>query len=668
MCWYKEDWNYHPSLPMKRLQQVQDIVDVGGNVLLWSCLGSGAIGLPYLDREANDEVPPRLRFYGFLNDREFCEECAKRGITVYGVVWKAQLWEFPAEYGEDGSLVALNKLPDKGSAGWLGMRELSTNQCPGLFRPMDDFFPEGIFNSEGERIGDFLEEFRVKALDGGPVFSRWLMVPWHDHLCYTPCGNNPAYIEYLKREIEMMIDAGAGGILIDEPDTQVPAALVFGGGCFCKDCIKGFREYLKGHPSAETEGLDLDRFDYQELLKERGYTAETLLTNRATVPLYRQFIQFNLEGVERNMAELAEHVRVYSAKTRGKALPVSANMVDCLPHAAVLRKHCDFITGEKEGYGLRQDGFYRLGSAFAQGKDASFVEAPNPYITRVVDDIGNGRNDSYILLMMEPLAHGFNIAIPYGAWLMHLRKDSFWPDMRVERAMGSWLKAHERLFTNRFEARTALLYDHRAALQTEIDMLCGQLADTGRGGFSAFHDLTQGLCNQHVLYNVLFVSDDEPLTADRLEEYDTLILPDATRLTDGEVRNVQAWAAGPRRAATVGNVHPQLQGLPPAPSDVSGMAEWILQAGQAVVAGDVPQVGISLQKTDGGYALHLVNYSFDEERRCVEPVPAMSFRLAFEPKRVEVHAFPESQASVEFKGNVLKVMGLGIYTVVEMVM
>jgi len=54
MCWYRNDWNYHPSMPMKRLQQVQDIVDMNGNMLLWSCLGSAAIGIQYLDKEANE--------------------------------------------------------------------------------------------------------------------------------------------------------------------------------------------------------------------------------------------------------------------------------------------------------------------------------------------------------------------------------------------------------------------------------------------------------------------------------------------------------------------------------------------------------------------------------------------------------------------------------------
>ena len=56
MGWYRDMWNYHPSLPMKNMQMVEDIMDIHGNMLVWSCMGSGAIGLPYLDKEANDTL------------------------------------------------------------------------------------------------------------------------------------------------------------------------------------------------------------------------------------------------------------------------------------------------------------------------------------------------------------------------------------------------------------------------------------------------------------------------------------------------------------------------------------------------------------------------------------------------------------------------------------
>ena len=46
MGWPRDMWNYHPSLPMRNMQMVEDIVDMRGDMLIWSCLGSGAIGLP----------------------------------------------------------------------------------------------------------------------------------------------------------------------------------------------------------------------------------------------------------------------------------------------------------------------------------------------------------------------------------------------------------------------------------------------------------------------------------------------------------------------------------------------------------------------------------------------------------------------------------------------
>ena len=87
------------------------------------------------------------------------------------------------------------------------------------------------------------------------------MVPGHEHYRYSPCGNKPAYRESLRKEIEIMIDAGAPVVHIDEFDAPLLAAM--SGGCFCNDCMKQFPEYLKQNPSAETEGLDLDRFDYR---------------------------------------------------------------------------------------------------------------------------------------------------------------------------------------------------------------------------------------------------------------------------------------------------------------------------------------------------------------------------------------------------------------------
>ena len=242
MGWQRDMWNYHPSLPMKNMQMVEDITDIQADMLIWSCLGSGAIGLPYMEREAFEDIPPRMRLYGYMNDAEFCAELKKRGVKVFAVLWKAQLWEFGAEFDEDESkLLSLNIL--RGASEnhkYVGMSELSTNRYPKLFSPMEKFFPEGLTDYKGDKVGDFLQEFKAVSLEGRNILSNWLMAPNHDHKCYTPCCNKDSFLKYMKRDVELMIDAGAGGLHIDEYDT--PKHVLHNAGCFCPECMYKFRK------------------------------------------------------------------------------------------------------------------------------------------------------------------------------------------------------------------------------------------------------------------------------------------------------------------------------------------------------------------------------------------------------------------------------------------
>lgn len=671
MCWFAEDWNYHPSLPMKRLQQVEDIVDVGGDVLLWSCLGSAAIGLQYLDKEANEAIPTRLRFYGYMNDREFCEECTKRDITAYAVLWKAQLWEFPAEFSEDESeLLAVNKLKGVGKPGWIGMRELSTDRYPKLFEPIETYFPEGLQNSDGEPVKDFLEEFKVKTLDGNDVQSVWLLVPGHDHYCYTPCGSNQAFKVYQKKEIEMMIDAGAGGVMIDEIDMHLYAML--NAGCFCKDCMTGFRTYLKAHPIPDTADLDLDTFDYRTFLKEGGYADHDLMgaqaVERMRIPLYRHFVEHNVEQMEVTLAETLAYAKEYSRKSTGREVPVAANLFNCLPHTGILRKYCDLIIGERSDLGLRQDGFYRFGYAFFGDKSGSFIEDPSLHILRIVDDLKVGKTDAYVLLMLEPLSQGFNIAVPYGAWLINWVKDSFYPSMDLERKMGAWLKEHECLFAPHPVAEIAVLYDARSALEVEL-FQSGYLNRKNDGGFGTFHDLTQTLCDNHVLFNVLYVSDDEPLTRSRLSSYKKLLLPDAFSLRAEEMDVIEGWLNDGGNAITLGRTPGRFSKLSSTFFKPAAFLSWVKEGGQPVDIVDGEQnrnLGLGLHKTADGHALHLVNYTLNDVSRTVETISRATFDLAWQPESVHVYSFPESEVEASMDGQKLKVKNLGLYTVIEL--
>ena len=147
-AWYPRQHNYHPSMPPRRLRMVEHLEEYRATMLCWSALGGGVISLPYLEEEAFGEVPARYRVYGFMNDAEFIEECGKRGIKVFGIVFE-HAWEYPVELSEDEDRVlAWNELRGVGKRGWLGMREFWQNRYPKLWKPVEAYFPDGVRGAE----------------------------------------------------------------------------------------------------------------------------------------------------------------------------------------------------------------------------------------------------------------------------------------------------------------------------------------------------------------------------------------------------------------------------------------------------------------------------------------------------------------------------------------
>ena len=142
-AWFNRQHCYHPSLPPRRLRMVEDLRDYRATVLVWSALGGGSISLPYLEEEAWGEIDARFRFYGFVNDAEFIQECRKHDIKVFGIVFEVQGWEFPVELNEaEDRILALNEPRGAGTPGWIGLREFSQNRYPKLWAPVERYFPE----------------------------------------------------------------------------------------------------------------------------------------------------------------------------------------------------------------------------------------------------------------------------------------------------------------------------------------------------------------------------------------------------------------------------------------------------------------------------------------------------------------------------------------------
>ena len=109
-----------------------------------------------------------------MNDREFCGECRKRGIRPFAVLWKAQLWEFAAEWNEDENTAAGFEYTQgcRCEKGYVGMSELSVNRYPYVFPPIEQFFPQGLTDFKGDKVGDYLEEFKAVSLEGRNILAR----------------------------------------------------------------------------------------------------------------------------------------------------------------------------------------------------------------------------------------------------------------------------------------------------------------------------------------------------------------------------------------------------------------------------------------------------------------------------------------------------------------
>lgn len=693
MGWQRDMWNYHPSLPMKNMQMVEDICDMHGNMLIWSCLGSGAIGLPYLDKEANDKTPPRMRLYGYMNDKEFCEECRKRDIKVFSVLWKAQLWEFGAEFNEDETeLLSLNIL--RGASDnrkYVGMSELSTNQYPHIFDPIEKYFPDGLLDYKGRKVGDFLEEFKAVSLEGRSILSAWLMAPEHDHKCYSPCCNKESFISYMKKNVEMMIDAGAGGLHIDEYDTQ--KHVVHNAGCFCEECMDKFNIYLKEHHVALPEDADPENFNYREYLLSKGYTDQNLLAfngnDRWKIPLYREFVEMNMDGIERVVREVSVHAKKYAKKTRGEDFPVTANLFQCFPIASKCKKYLDILAGEKTNISLRQDGWYKFAYGWLNGKEPCFVEDPNQYVRDMLTDVKNGINDRSILFLLEPIAHGFHIAFPYGSWLQNQVKDALWLDLRMVKQLGAWLDEHDHLFPKKPEADIAVIYDLNSAYEnlwtepslkatatynkvqkvdlTGVAELGRQGAFSSDGTFDEFFDLVQEMSSRQILYNVIYESPDERLNLETLSQYKTVVIPDAFLMDQetADVINAYRKAGGEVIVSAREPEGLEVSRVYPEGKREELLAELQSKESRVICDGNI-QYGIALHDAGDAHALHIVNYNYNEETHKIDEIPSIHLHTAFAADQIQVHTFPENaNIQVQTEGNEVVVKNAGIYTILE---
>ena len=161
----------------------------------------------------------------------------------------------------------------------------------------------GTLVTSTEQGGNPTKNYTVVDRSGKPAILGHTRY-WKDPAS-AGCVNDPEYrrrhLEYLKRYLA----AGATTLQRDEPGTQVGFASS-GAGCFCANCMDGFRKYLADKvPEKERRELGVEEvgtFNYRDYLNGKSPVppspdfdwSDPQTVKRVGGPLHRHFVDFQM--------------------------------------------------------------------------------------------------------------------------------------------------------------------------------------------------------------------------------------------------------------------------------------------------------------------------------------------------------------------------------------
>ncbi len=197
------------------------------------------------------------------------------------------------------------------------------------------------------------------------------------------------------------------------------------GGCFCRDCVSQFTEFLKARRDEkklgpEWNGIDVESFNYRDYLNEQG------IRFNKQAPFYRDYWEFQMRAVKKYFTELADYVHSLSVEF-GEKMRVSGNFYNLMPTYYPFQPTVDVVITEMAHTLLHQPYFFRYCAGFGGGKPVIVTE--NPYggmMAELLDMMDRGRGyDLYRVFLMEASVYGCNMSIPYGAWMGTTIHDGF---------------------------------------------------------------------------------------------------------------------------------------------------------------------------------------------------------------------------------------------------
>jgi len=369
------------------------------------------------------------------------------------------------------------------------------------------------------------------------VEGNRLRVPWlwdHQHKgvpAYWFCTNQPIFRDYMRRRVVETVRAGADGVHID--DHLGTAGNSWLGGCYCDQCLAGFREYLAvDAPPDDLAGAgiaDPAGLDYRALVL--GFIAQhpeakEQLWRR---PLAHHFATFQSRRAAAFMMEL----RRLAADTAGRPLPMSANAG--VPHIAHLSDYraLDFLSCEVEQRASELKPYDGVAFAYrmAEALGRPVAGTASGWDWSVIND--KRLSGLVRLWIAQAYALGHFFMAPHHQWCYTQEKGTHWYEGPTEEY--AWLFRAVRDHASLFDG-----------YETVADVGLLVAAGAYREGKHEAEEAAAALTRANIPYRVFLAGDDAlpcTLSVDELRSVRTLVVSHREALSAVDRAELDARAA-----------------------------------------------------------------------------------------------------------------------------
>jgi hypothetical protein len=346
-----------------------------------------------------------------------------------------------------------------------------------------------------------------------------LRVPWlWDHSyrgnpAYWFCTNDPRYRKFLREQVVLAARGGVDGVHID--DHLGASATSWLNGCYCDNCVTGFKAYLREHVSSERLqelGIrDVGTLSYRDFVRQ--WLDAHPGRHAAEAPLGSEYRVYQFRAAEALMAELRE----LAEKTAGRPLMFAANAG--LPDTAQMTDYrvlTQFTAevGQDAPSGLDEANVnpvvaYKLAaaldrplSATASGQDWAFIKA-------------NRRPELVRAWIAQAYAFGQFFMVPHHQWCYTEQLGTHWYDGPPEEyaPIYRFIREHPFLFDDQESpAEVAVLHSTGAARQ----------------GDETDGEVVRELLKVHLPFDMVVAGDEwvpARLTWEQVRRYQKVIVP-----------------------------------------------------------------------------------------------------------------------------------------------